>query len=49
MVIDFASGISKQYVLNPGEITSHRAWIGIMKKAWTLVSVIVVALMLSAL
>lgn len=48
MIIDFFAGISKQLVLNAQEVTSHRAWIGILKKSWTLISVIVVALMLSA-
>lgn len=47
MIIDFIAGISKQIVLDPQQITSHRAWIGIIKKVWTLISVIVVALMLS--
>jgi len=48
MIIDFMAGISKQWVLNPVDITSHRAWLWILKKAWTLISVIVVAMMLSA-
>ena len=46
MVIDFMAWISKQFVVNPKEITSNRAWLGIMKKVWTLISIIAIWLVL---
>lgn len=49
MVIDFLSWVSKQIRLNPQELTSHKAWLWIQKKVWTLASVIVIALMLSVI
>lgn len=47
MIIDFIAWISKQLTVNPKNITSHKAWLGILKKIWTLISVIVIALILS--
>ena len=46
MVIDFMAWISKQFIINPKDITSNRAWFGIMKKVWTLISIIAIWLIL---
>lgn len=35
MLIDFISGLMKQYSLDPKEITSHKAWLWAVKKLWT--------------
>lgn len=47
MVIDFMAWISKQYVLDPKEITSHRASIWALKKAWILIIVLALSLTLN--
>lgn len=47
--MDFLSGIGKQYVIDPKGITSHRAWIGAIKKTGTLISLFAVALVFKAL
>ena len=47
MMADFAAGVSKQISLNPKELTSHKAWIGLMKKIWTLWSIFVIALVMT--
>lgn len=47
MIVDFAAGMSKQIILSPRGLTSHRAWVGLMKKIWTLMSVFIIALVMS--
>lgn len=37
MIIDFITWVWKQYFLNPYEITSHKAWLGAIKKMSTLI------------
>lgn len=49
MIIDFISGVGKQYRIDPVQITSHRAWLGAMKKIATLIVVLSVALVLKGL
>ena len=49
MIIDFITGVGKQYRIDPVKITSHAAWLGAMKKIATLVSVLSVALILKGL
>lgn len=46
MIIDFITWVVKQYRVNPQEIKSHLAWLGVMKKVATLMSVLSVALVL---
>lgn len=44
MIIDFITGVGKQYRINPKKITSHAAWIGAIKKIATLIAVFSIAL-----
>ena len=37
MLVDMVTWVSKQYRLNRQEITSHRAWLGLIKKVYVLV------------
>jgi len=48
MLLDFVTGISKQWVVDPKQITSHRAWLGAVKKVGTLVILFTVALVLKS-
>lgn len=49
MFIDFITGVGKQFRIDPKEITSHLAWLWVMKKIATLVSVLSVALVFKGL
>lgn len=49
MVLDFVTGIGKQYAIDPREITSHKAWLGAVKKVGTVVALFTVALVMKAL
>lgn len=49
MLIDFVSGIAKQARINYKEITSYKAWIGIMKKSFTFVMILSIGLVFKAL
>lgn len=44
MLADMVTGISKQYILDPQLITSHRWWYGLVKKIYTLLGILSVAL-----
>jgi toxin secretion/phage lysis holin len=44
MIIDFITGVGKQYRIDRHKITSHAAWIGAMKKVATLTAVLSIAL-----
>lgn len=44
MFIDFITGVGKQFRIDPKEIKSHIAWLWVMKKIATLVSLLSVAL-----
>lgn len=44
MLIDFVTGVGKQFRIDPKQIKSHLAWLWVMKKVATLVSVLSVAL-----
>lgn len=46
MVIDFLTWVGKQFRLDPKKITSHAAWIGVIKKVATLIAVFSVAFVL---
>ena len=46
MVVDFITGIAKQYRINPQGIESHKAWIGIVKKVCTIILIFSVALVI---
>lgn len=46
MVVDFLTGIAKQYRINPQGIESHKAWIGIVKKICTIILIFSVALVI---
>jgi phage-related holin len=46
MVIDFLTWVGKQYRIDPKKITSHDAWIWVIKKVATLISVLSVAFVL---
>lgn len=46
MVIDFIAWVWKQYRLDPRNITSHWAWLWVMKKTATLMSILSVALII---
>jgi phage-related holin len=45
MLIDFVTGIGKQYRIDPVLIKSHTAWVGVMKKTATFVALGTIALM----
>jgi len=45
MVLDFILWIWKQYVVNKQEITSHKAWLWVIKKVSTLIVFLSIALM----
>jgi len=45
MIVDFILWIWKQYVINKKEITSHRAWLWVIKKVSTLIVFLSIALM----
>lgn len=47
MVADFFAWISKQIRLDPKGLSSHRAWIWLMKKIWTLWSIFTIALVIA--
>lgn len=49
MLIDFVTGVWKQFRIDPREIKSHLAWLWAMKKIATLMSVLVIALVLKGL
>lgn len=49
MLMDFVSGIAKQARINYKEITSHKAWIGIMKKSFTFVMILSIGFVFKAL
>ena len=40
MLVDMVTGISKQYRMNPQDITSHRWWLGMVKKVYTLIGIL---------
>ena len=44
MLADMITGISKQYILDKQLITSHRWWYGLVKKVYTLVGILSLAL-----
>jgi len=44
MLVDMVTGISKQYRLNAQEVTSHRWWLGLVKKVYTLIGILSVGL-----
>lgn len=44
MVIDFITGVGKQFRIDKRKITSHAAWIGGIKKIATLIAVFSIAL-----
>lgn len=44
MFADMVTGISKQYILDRQLITSHRWWYGLVKKVYTLVGILSLAL-----
>lgn len=46
MLIDFITGVWKQFRIDRKEIKSHLAWLGLMKKTATLMSVLSIALIL---
>lgn len=48
-MIDFITGVGKQYRIDPIAITSRRAWLGVMKKSATIVSIFSVALILKGI
>ena len=48
MLFDFVTGIGKQWTLDPKQITSHKAWLGAVKKVGTLVILFTVALVLKS-
>ncbi|HMS91385.1 MAG TPA: phage holin family protein [Candidatus Absconditabacterales bacterium] len=45
IMIDFIVGVGKQFRIDPRGITSHRAWLGVMKKASTFIVLAVLAIM----
>ena len=44
MLADMVTGISRQYILDRQLITSHRWWYGLVKKTYTLVGILSLAL-----
>lgn len=49
MILDFITGVCKQFRLDRKLITSYRAWLWAMKKMWTFILIISLALVLKAL
>lgn len=49
MIIDFITGVGKQYRIDKKQIKSHLAWLGLMKKIATLIVVLSLALILKGL
>lgn len=49
MLIDFLTGVAKQYRVDKSQIKSHLAWLGAMKKLVTLIVVLSFALVLKGL
>lgn len=49
MLIDFVTGVGKQYRIDKRQIKSHLAWLGAMKKLVTLIVVLSFALVLKGL
>lgn len=49
MFIDFITGVGKQFRIDPKEIKSHLAWLWVMKKIATLISLLSVALVFKGL
>ena len=49
MLIDFITWIGKQYRIDPKEIKSHLAWLWLMKKIATLISILSIALIFKGL
>jgi phage-related holin len=49
MVIDFATGVGKQFRIDRRNITSHAAWMGAMKKVATILALLSIALMFKGL
>lgn len=49
MLIDFATWVGKQFRIDRKEIKSHLAWLGLMKKTATLMSVLSIALILKGI
>jgi len=44
MLVDMVTGISKQYRLNAQEVTSHKWWLGLVKKVYTLIGILSVGM-----
>lgn len=49
MIVDFASGVGKQYRLDKSKITSHDGWLGAIKKVATLCAILTIALVFKGL
>lgn len=49
MIIDFITGVGKQFRIDKRQIKSHFAWLGLMKKVGTLIVVLSLALILKGL
>lgn len=49
MIIDFITGVGKQYRIDKKQIKSHLAWLGLMKKVATLIVFLSLALILKGL
>jgi len=49
MVIDFVSGVAKQWRVDPSKLTSKRAWIGVITKSASLSAVLTIALIIKGL
>jgi toxin secretion/phage lysis holin len=49
MIIDFVSGVAKQWRVDPTKITSKRAWLGVITKSASLSAVLTIALIIKGL
>lgn len=49
MIFDFMTWVGKQFRLDKKQITSHQAWLWLMKKIWSFILIFSLALVLKAM
>jgi len=49
MMIDFVTGVGKQFRVDKSQIKSHLAWLGVMKKVCSIILILSIALVVKAL
>lgn len=46
MILDFTSGVAKQWRVDPSKLTSKRAWLGVITKSASLSAILTIALII---